>query len=231
MNPLDFWGANLGRHLCPSVPEGKDLVATALSRSYKHANKESLLRLGSGQAASLIQEGSAVLMADIRLDHPAPPGLVIHPGTWRTIPNWMAEIIVSPPEGKFMFVVYGKNPYIQDSLRLNATNDIVEICGAQSIRCRPSVVRAALEAIGDMPPAIWRKAAFLADQRDRDQLASKRIDAELDKLAAKHPTLFDLLDVMPPYRSGDYEATTLVHAVRMKDAAARSANEVLVAAE
>lgn len=231
MNPLDFWGANLGRHLCPDLPNGQDLVATALSKSYRHASKQSLLRLGSGKAASLIQEGSAILMADIRLDHPTPPGLTIHPGTWRTVPNWMAEIIVSPPDAQFMFVVYGKNPYIQDRLRLNATNDVVEICGAESLRCRPAVVRAALEAIGDMPPAIWRKAAFLADQRDRNQISATRIDAELDKLAAKQPTLFDLLDALPPFGSGDYDATTLVHAVRTKDAAARSADEALIAAE
>jgi len=219
LSPAEFWGANLGRLLCPDVPEGQDPTDVALSRSYWHASKPVRFRLGSGKAASLVQSGSATVMADIRLDHPLPPGLTLKPGTWRTIPNWMAEIIVSPPEPPFLFVIYGKNPNIRDRLRLNTTTDVVEICGAQNLRCRPAVVRKALDAIGDTPPAAWRKAAYLADRRDRNQLAAKRIDDYLAKLAAKHPALFDLLDALPEFGSGDYEATTLVHAVRTKDAA------------
>lgn len=216
MNPIQFWGDALGRLICPVVPEGQDPIAAALGKSYRHATKDSLLRLGSGKAMSVIREDGAVLMADIRLDHPVPPGLTLHPGSWRTIPNWIAEVVVDPPDPPCMIVVYGKNPYIQDKLRLNLSTDVVEVCGAEGLRCRPAVVRKALEAIGDTPAAAWRKAAFLADMRDRNQLSAERIDEQLAKMEAKHPGLLDLLDALPAFGSGDYEATTLVHAVRAK---------------
>lgn len=224
--PLDFWYANLGRHLFGHAKSVQDAVSTALSQNYLHATKSSSLRLGSGKAASLVMDGSAILMADIRLPHDPPPSLKLMPGEWRTIPNWMAEIIMNPPEPEFMFVVYGKNPGIQDKMRLNVSKDVVEICGAQQLRCRPSVVRDTLAVIGDMSPTVWRKAAFLADQFNRDFRSRTRITAELDKLSDKHPRLEDVLDALPPFGSGDYEAVTLVHAVGMKNAV-RSADEAL----
>jgi hypothetical protein len=223
MNPAEFWGDNVGRFLCPSVPVGQDLVTFAVGRNYKLADKDSEARLGSIKAASLAVPGDSVMMAGIRPDHPVPPQLTLRPGSWRTIPNWIAEIVTDPPPPPFMFVVHGKNPYMQDRWRLNLSSDVVEVCGAQSLRCRPAVVRKALEAIGDMPPAVWRKAAFLADMRDRNQLAAERIDEQLAKMETKHPGLSDLLDALPSFGSGDYEATTLVHAVRSKADAARPA--------
>lgn len=228
MEPLKFWHNNLGRHLYPNPKRGEDAASIALSQSYLHAAKSTTLRLGAGKAASLIMDGSAILMAEIRLPHDIDPALTVMPGEWRTVPNWMAEIIVTPPEAPFMFVVYGKNPYIQDKLRINATQDVVEICGAQQLRCRPAVVRSALAVIGDLSPTVWRKAAFLNDQCRRDPVSPSRKvwEAEIDKLAAKNPSLEDVLDALPPFGSGDYEAVTLVHAVGAKNAA-RSADEAI----
>jgi hypothetical protein len=223
MNPIQFWHDNCGRFLCPVVPPGQDPVATAVGRNYKLSTKESESRLGSIKAASFVSEKGSTVMADIIPDHPLPPQLTLRPGSWRTIPNWIAEIVTDPPPPPFMFIVYGKNPYMQDRWRLNLSTDVVEVSGAQSLRCRPAVVRKALEAIGDMPPTVWRKAAFLADMRDRNQLAAERIDEQLAKMEAKHPGLLDLIDALPPFGSGDYEATTLVHAVRMKNAARSAA--------
>lgn len=226
ISPERFWHENLGRFLHPGVKPGEDPVMAALSKSYKHAAKESILRLGSGKAASLIQDGSAVLMADIRLEHAVPDSVRLQPGTWRTVPNWMAEIITAPPEPPFMFIIYGKNPAIKDRLRLNATRDTIEICGAQTIRCRPAVVRAGLEAIGDMPASVWRKAVLWADLRDRDLRNVARSDEELDRIATKYPNILDVLDAIPERGTGDYEAMALVHSVRTKDAALRSADEI-----
>lgn len=227
MDPVKFWHDNLGRHLYPNPKQGEDPVKIALSQNYLHATKASALRLGAGKAASLVQDGRSILMADVRLPYAFYPGLTLKPGTWRTIPNWMSEIIEDPPEPPFMFVIYGKNPNIQDRLRVNATQDVVEICGVQQLRCRPSVVRQALDDIGDMSPAVWRKAAFLYDWWKRDPMKKDRLDEEIDKLTAKHPMLEDLLYKLPPFGSGDYEAVTLVHSVRGKMNAARSADEAL----
>lgn len=228
MKPDEFWNANLGRFLVGERLDCAASVAKALSQNYLHGTKETFLRLGAGKAASLVMDGQAILMADIRLPHGIAPSLKIMPGSWRTVPNWMAAIIMSPPPAPFMFVIYGKNPSIQNKFRLNVSPDVVEICGAQQLRCRPSVVRRALEAIGDTPPTVWRKAAFIDDRCQRDPLSRfrKSWEEQLDKLHAKHPHLFDLLAALPPFGSGDYEATTLVHAVRMKDAA-RSSDEVI----
>lgn len=224
----NFWYTNLGRHLCSGNLDPAQGLVKALSQNYLHAAKETSLRLGSGKAASLVMDGKAILMADIRLDHAPDASLTIMPGSWRTVPNWMAEIITSPPPPPFMFVAYGKNPYIQDKLRLNVSADVVEISGAQNLRCRPNVVRHALEAIGDTPPNVWRRAAFLDDRCTRDPVSRLREywEAEIDKLCGKYPSLLDLLDKLPPFGSSDYEAVTLVHAVRMKDAA-RSSDEVI----
>lgn len=227
MNPAKFWFDNLGRHLYPNPKPSEDAISIALSQNYQHATKSSALRLGAGKAASLVQDGRSILMADIRLTQDIHPGLTLKPGTWRTIPNWMSEIIEDPPEPPFLFVIYGKNPNIQDRLRVNATKDVVEICGAQQLRCRPSVVRQALDDIGDMSPTIWRKAAFLYDRWKRDPLNRERINADIDKLTAKHPGLDELLYKLPPFGSGDYEAATLVHSVRGKMNAARLADEAL----
>jgi len=227
MDPVKFWFDNLGRHLHPNSKPGKDAISTALSQNYQHSQKSSALRLGAGKAASLVQDGRSILMADIRLTQDIHPGLTLKPGTWRTIPNWMSEIITNPPEPPFMFVIYGKNPNIQDKLRVNATKDVIEICGAQQLRCCPAIVREILDDIGDMSPAIWRKAAFLYDQWKRNPMARDRLNEDIDKLTAKHPRLEELMYKLPPFGSGDYEAVTLVHSVRGKMNAARFANEAL----
>jgi hypothetical protein len=213
-----FWWDNLGKYLHPGAKPGQDNVAIALSQNYKHATKASDLRLGSGKCATLITEGNAIMMADIRLDHAVLNGLRIMPGTWKTVPQWMAEIIMSPPDPPFMFVTYGKNPKIADKLRVNATADVVEICGAEQWRCSRAVVTKALDAIGDLPPTVWRKAAYLNDLCDRDPTSNayKAWIATLDKLIEKHPSLQGALDALPPFQSQDYNAIALVHAVRMK---------------
>lgn len=233
MNPLEFWHHNLGRHLCPDPKPGEDATIRALSQVYRHATKNSVLRLGGGKAASLVMDGRAILMAEISLPEDAPGSLELDlkPATWRTIPDWKAEIIMNPPDPPFMFVIYGKNPYIQNKLTINATTDLVEISGTEQERYRPAAIREALAAIGTLPATVWRKAAFLNDQLDRDPLSpfTGKRQADLDRLCEKHPTLSAVMDVLPPFGSTDYDAITLIYSVMAKAKANAKASAVKAA--
>ena len=218
-----LWYRSLGRHL-DLTPNADGGFQRAMSQTYQHPTKQVSMRLGAGKAMSVVTENGATLMADIVPPRALPPSVVLHPGSWRTIPNWMADILQSPPGEPFLATVYGKSPARNGRMVLS-TPDMVTFAGDQiwTVRMRP--LRAALAAVAPLKGDAWKRLGDLSEARERDPAQAAFIDQQIDSLIAKQPRLEGLLEILPRPGSGEWQALMLVINVKLKAAKVSAAEE------
>lgn len=210
-DPFRYWYDNLGRHLHAGRPDEawRASALTALTRNYPMASKASTQRLGGGKAMSLTTDHGSVLMADIAVS--VPSHIDVRTGEWRTVENWIADVILHPPADRFLFILYGRKGGIESRLRFS-TADVVSVCGvddADSMCLDTATVRSALLAVQGIPKPVWGSAMRLMQQRDRGQGAAG-IDKKLDEMIAVHPALDHALDVLPAAGTDDFRAVEII---------------------
>jgi len=215
--PLEFWYRGIGQYLHPAVDPGVDPAIVALSRNHRHSQSGSLIRLGGGKAMSLVCEDRAILMADITPCTQPPENVEIKDGSWRSIPNWIAEIIRNPPPPPFLVVIHGNAWDTIANWRINQSTDFISLSGVWTETVNRAVVSKAFADLEGIPNAVWRSACNLLEKRKRDPSQAKQIDAMLDAVIAKTPALDAIIDTLPPTSSDDFEIISLLCGDREKN--------------
>jgi hypothetical protein len=218
LDPLDFWYRGIGQYLHSAVSNESNPAIVALSRNHAHAaNAGSAVRLGGGKAMSLVTETGCVLMADIKPCRQPPASTVIHDGSWRTIPNWIAEIVLSPPASPFMVVIHGKDWNTIHNWRINYGSDVISLSGVETATINRALVAGLYADLDGIAPMQWRAAARALERRKRNHSEAESIDAEIDAMIVKCPALDAVIDRLPAVGSDDFNMLSLLCGDREKN--------------
>lgn len=128
--------------------------------------------------------------------------------------SYVADLIVSPPDGPFMLIECSKAAVPLERLVVNLSPE--RIFTHLGTYYRQQI----LDAYGMIDGARWGhidKLSKLFDVREKDVSRIEKIDAELDKVAARLPQgldIYDLLDVLPIRDSLSWTVLRSMHYAR-----------------
>ena len=112
MTPAQFWYDGLGRYLHPGEDDPTNGPLLSITRQHDHLTPgKAPMRLSKG-AMALVTENGAILKANVKASKPLPDTVALKDGAWRTSPNWLAEIFMTPPQGRFLIAEFGQQPYV-----------------------------------------------------------------------------------------------------------------------
>lgn len=215
MTPAQFWYDGLGRYLHPGPDDPAAGPLLALTRAHEHLTPgKASMRLSKG-AMALVTEAGATLKANIKASRPLPPTVVLRDGSWRTSPNWLAEIIMSPPEGRFLIAEFGQQPYVLHTFQFS-TADMIHVGGAAPYTFMREPVVRGVEALQGFSPDARFKARCYYESRLQSRDQTERRDEAWAAYAAKFPGLEDAFSQAPPIGSVEFDMVRMVLAVREK---------------
>ena len=217
MTPAQFWYEGLGRFLHPGDDDMVGGPLLSITRQHEHLTPgKAIMRLSKG-AMALVTETGATLKANIKASKPLPPTVALRDGAWRTSPNWLAEIIMSPPEGRFLIAEFGQQPYILHTFQFS-TPDVIHVAGSAPYTfMRAPVVRGVEALQGFNADARYKARIYLETHTQSRDLAAHR-QAAWEAYSAKFPGLEDAFAQAPAPGTVEFDMVRMILAVREKEA-------------
>lgn len=240
-DPLAFWYAHCGQYYIPAeavplpigtrcdVTDRDDLVCFdtgtkvlsgaiwSLSKAHPHALGRTAMRLGgAAKAVALVCPHNTIVMADVLPSRSTPADFVQKDTAWRTAPNWIAEIFEQPPPPPFLFIVFGRSPYLQHTFKVTVDPRLVHICGVEATTADTAKIHHALRVIEGLPGNAWRQVAHINHDRHAQKLSELQANARLETLEKKYQGISQIVDGLPQPGTAEFDALSLIVAQREK---------------
>lgn len=216
MTPAEFWYDGLGRYLHPESDDPVNGPLLSITRQHEHLTPgKSIMRLSKGAMALVTQTG-ATLKANIKASKPLPPSVILRDGAWRTSPNWLADIIMNPPMGRFLIVEFGQQPYILHTFQFS-TPDVIHVGGADPFSFMREPVVKGVEALKGFSPDARYKARVYLETRLQSRDYTRQRDEAWEAYSAKFPGLEEAFALAPPIGSVEFDMVRMVLAVHEKE--------------